>query len=195
MGWLERLRSDPRQDQRSAETLLEMEHDINRLNKVAARFSKIGSRPDLKTENVAAVIQDVMAYIGKRIPRSGKKVELVIDTPGEFPAAINRELFEWVIENLMKNALDAMEGTTGKISFSLSRSGGRTTIDVTDTGKGIDPKFHKEVFRPGYSTKKRGWGLGLSLSKRIIEDYHKGKLSVKQSAVGVGTTFRIRLER
>jgi signal transduction histidine kinase len=195
MGWLERLRSDPRLDQRSADTLSEMEHDINRLNKVAARFSKIGSRPDLKTENVAAVIQDVMTYIGKRIPRSGKKVELVLDTPGDFPAAINRELFEWVIENLMKNALDAMEGATGKISFSLSRSGGRTTIDVTDTGKGIDAKFHKEVFRPGYSTKKRGWGLGLSLSKRIIEDYHKGKLAVKQSAVGAGTTFRIRLGR
>jgi signal transduction histidine kinase len=195
MGWLERLRSDPHQDQRSAETLSEMEHDITRLNKVAARFSKIGSRPDLKTEDVAAVIQDVIQYIGKRIPRTGKKVELVIDTPGEFPAAINRELFEWVIENLMKNALDALEGPAGKISFSLTQSGNRTTIDVNDTGKGIDPKLHKEVFRPGYSTKKRGWGLGLSLSKRIIEDYHKGKLFVKQSSMGEGTTFRIRLVR
>ena len=93
----------------------------------------------------------------------------------------------------MKNALDAMEGHPGKISFAIQQAGHRTTIDVTDTGKGIDPKFHKEVFRPGYSTKKRGWGLGLSLSKRIIEDYHKGKLFVKQSAPGQGTTFRIRL--
>ena len=93
----------------------------------------------------------------------------------------------------MKNALDAMEGAAGKITFRISQVVGKTTIDVTDTGKGIDPKFHKEVFRPGYSTKKRGWGLGLSLSKRIIEDYHKGKLFVRQSAPGEGTTFRIRL--
>jgi two-component system, sporulation sensor kinase D len=95
----------------------------------------------------------------------------------------------------MKNALDAMEGQTGKISFALSQQGRRTIIEVTDTGKGIDKKFHKEVFRPGYSTKKRGWGLGLSLSKRIIEDYHKGRLFVKQSTPGVGTTFRMELVR
>jgi signal transduction histidine kinase len=93
----------------------------------------------------------------------------------------------------MKNALDAMEGPTGRISFAISQTGRRTTIDVTDTGKGIDPKLHKEIFRPGFSTKKRGWGLGLSLSKRIIEDYHKGKLYVRQSAPGAGTTFRIKL--
>ncbi len=139
------------------------------------------------------MIQGVITYIAKRIPRSGKKVDLLIETPGIFPADINRELFEWVIENLMKNALDAMEGAAGKITFRISQVVGKTTIDVTDTGKGIDPKFHKEVFRPGYSTKKRGWGLGLSLSKRIIEDYHKGKLFVRQSAPGEGTTFRIRL--
>jgi signal transduction histidine kinase len=102
-------------------------------------------------------------------------------------------LFEWVIENLMKNALDAIEGNTGKISFAISKNGKKTNVDVTDTGKGIDPKLHKDVFRPGYSTKKRGWGLGLSLSKRIIEDYHKGKLFVKDSTPGIGTTFRITL--
>jgi signal transduction histidine kinase len=193
MGWLDRLKGAPPGDPGTPETLQEMDHDIERLNKVAARFSKIGSKPDLKAENIAAVIEGVMGYIGRRIPRSGKKIDLVIETPGEFPAYINRELFEWVIENLMKNALDAMEGPAGKISFAISQSGSRTTIDVSDTGKGIDPKFHKEIFRPGYSTKKRGWGLGLSLSKRIIEDYHKGKLYVKQSAPGAGTTFRIRL--
>ena len=120
-------------------------------------------------------------------------MELVIETPGIFTARINRELFEWVIENLMKNALDAMEGSDGKISFAITRAADRVMIDVTDTGKGIDPKFHKEIFRPGYSTKKRGWGLGLTLAKRIIEEYHRGKLFVKQSSVGVGTTFRIRL--
>ena len=193
MGWLERLKGAPPGDPGVPETLQEMNHDVERLNKVAARFSKIGSKPDLKQENIAAVIEGVMSYIGRRIPRSGKKIDLVLETPGEFPARVNRELFEWVIENLMKNALDAMEGPTGKISFAISQTGTRVTIDVSDTGKGIDPKFHKEIFRPGYSTKKRGWGLGLSLSKRIIEDYHKGKLYVKQSAPGSGTTFRIRL--
>jgi hypothetical protein len=193
MGWLERLREDATEIPRLGETLDEMEHDVNRLNKVAARFSKIGSRPDLHDENVTEVIGGVIQYIGKRIPKSGKTVELVIETPGMFTARINRELFEWVIENLMKNALDAMEGSAGKIAFAISQSGNHTTIDVTDTGKGIDAKFHKEVFRPGYSTKKRGWGLGLSLSKRIIEEYHRGRLYVKQSAPGIGTTFRIRL--
>ncbi len=195
LGWLETAKVDAGDNPKLRATLAEMASDVERLNKVTARFSKIGSRPDLKEENLADVIQGVMNYISRRIPRSGNKVDLVIETPGVFPAVINRDLFEWVIENLMKNALDAMDGSAGKISVALARNGNRTTIDVTDTGKGIDPKFHKEVFRPGYSTKKRGWGLGLSLSKRIIEDYHKGKLFVKQSTPGAGTTFRIRLEK
>ena len=193
IGWLERAKAEGARAPVIRESLQEMEHDIERLNKVAARFSKIGSRPDLKEEDAAEVISGVISYIAKRIPRSGKKVDCIIETPGPFPVRMNRELFEWVVENLMKNALDAMEGPTGRISFRLAQSAGRTTIDVTDTGKGIDPKFHKDVFRPGYSTKKRGWGLGLTLSKRIIEEYHTGKLYVKQSAVGGGTTFRIRL--
>jgi signal transduction histidine kinase len=193
IGWLERARADGEHIPAVAESLQEIGNDIERLNKVAARFSKIGSRPDLKDEDLAEVIRGVIAYIAKRIPRSGKRVDLIIATPGEFRAFINRDLFEWVVENLMKNALDAMEGPSGRVTFHLTQSGRRTTIDVTDTGKGIDPRFHKDVFRPGYSTKKRGWGLGLSLSKRIIEEYHKGKLFVKQSTPGEGTTFRIRL--
>lgn len=193
MGWLEILKSDAASNDTLMETLKEIENDVDRLSKVTARFSKIGSRPDLRQENLTEVIQGVTRYIARRIPKSGKTIDLAIETPGEFHAMINRELFEWVIENLMKNALDAMEGPTGKIQFALSQSGHRTTIDIVDTGKGIDPKLHKEVFRPGYSTKKRGWGLGLSLSKRIIEDYHRGKLYVKQSAPGMGTTFRIKL--
>jgi signal transduction histidine kinase len=193
MGWLERLRSQMPEHPQATEALHEMQSDVDRLNKVAARFSKIGSRPDLKDESLPEVIQGVISYISRRLPKSGRTIELSIATPGEFRAPINRELFEWVIENLMKNALDAMEGQPGKITFAIHQAGHRTTIDVTDTGKGIDPKFHKEVFRPGYSTKKRGWGLGLSLSKRIIEDYHKGKLFVRQSTPGQGTTFRIRL--
>lgn len=193
LGWLEMAKSDAGDNPRLTATLEEMTNDVERLNKVTARFSKIGSRPDLKEENLTEVIQGVMNYISTRIPRASNTVELVIETSGVFRARINRELFEWVIENLMKNALDALDGSPGKISITLSHSGKRTIIDVTDTGKGIDPKYHKEVFRPGYSTKKRGWGLGLSLSKRIIEEYHKGKLHVKQSAPGAGTTFRIRL--
>ena len=195
MGWLEILKADTAATPQLRETLKEIENDIDRLNKVTARFSKIGSRPDLKEENITQVIRGVMQYISRRIPKSGKTIDLAIETPEEYHAMINRELFEWVIENLMKNALDAMEGPTGRIVFALSRSGHRTTIDVTDSGKGIDPKLHKDIFRPGYSTKKRGWGLGLSLSKRIIEDYHKGRLFVKESAPGQGTTFRIRLVR
>jgi signal transduction histidine kinase len=193
MGWLERLRLQVTETPQALEALHEMQSDVDRLNKVAARFSKIGSRPDLKDESLPEVIQGVITYISRRLPKSGKTIEISITPPGEFRAHINRELFEWVVENLMKNALDAMEGHPGKISFAIQQAGRRTTIDVTDTGKGIDPKFHKEVFRPGYSTKKRGWGLGLSLSKRIVEEYHKGKLFVKQSAPGQGTTFRIRL--
>ena len=193
MGWMERLRVEAVGTPRIVETVSEMEHDVSRLNKVAARFSKIGSTPSLKEENITDVIEGVMTYIAKRIPRTTKRVELAIETPGIFTARINRELFEWVIENLMKNALDAMEGTDGKISFAISRAADRVMIDVTDTGKGIDPKFHKEIFRPGYSTKKRGWGLGLTLAKRIIEEYHPGKLFVKTSSGGAGTKFRIRL--
>lgn len=195
MGWVELVKGHAVGNPGLTETMQEMEQDVERLNKIAARFSKIGSKPDLKEENLVEVIQGVINYISRRIPKAGRSVQLSIDTPGIFMAHINRELFEWVIENLMKNALDAMEGSVDKISFALSHSGGRTVIDVADTGKGIDSKFHKEIFRPGFSTKKRGWGLGLSLSKRIIEEYHKGKLFVKQSGIGQGTTFRIILEK
>ena len=193
MGWLEIAKEHSAGNPELRETVEEMGNDVERLNKVAARFSKIGSTPELKEENLTEVIQHVIKYFSKRIPKTGKSIELSIVTPGEFHAHINRELFEWVIENLMKNALDAMDGSTGRISFRIEQTGKTTTIDVSDTGKGIDAKHHKDVFRPGYSTKKRGWGLGLSLSKRIIEDYHRGKLFVKQSAVGAGTTFRINL--
>jgi signal transduction histidine kinase len=195
MGWMELVKANAASNPKLVENIQEMANDIERLNKVTARFSKIGSTPDLKEENLSEVIGGVISYISKRLPKSGKTVDIKIETSGEFRALINRELFEWVVENLMKNALDAMEGSDGRISFALSQMEHRTTIDVTDTGKGIDPKFHKEIFRPGYSTKKRGWGLGLSLSKRIIEDYHKGKLFVKQSGIGNGTTFRIKLAK
>jgi len=195
MGWLDLIKNEAAAHPELQDTIAEMESDVQRLNKVTARFSKIGSTPDLKEENLAEVVAGVIAYMSKRLPKSGKRVEMGIEPEGEVRTRINRELFEWVIENLIKNALDAMDGPTGRISFAFSRAGNKTMIDVADTGKGIDQKLHKEVFRPGYTTKKRGWGLGLSLSKRIIEDYHKGRLFVKESTPGRGTTFRIRLPR
>jgi signal transduction histidine kinase len=134
-----------------------------------------------------------MQYFQRRIPQLGKKVNLSIESPSPCRARINRELFEWVIENLTKNALDAIEGGEGSIAYTLTNHGSFTIIEVSDTGKGIDLKHRNDVFRPGFSTKKRGWGLGLSLSKRIVESYHGGKLTLKESKAGFKTTFRIKL--
>jgi signal transduction histidine kinase len=194
MGWIELIKHQAANDPKILETVSEFEHDARRLTKVAERFSKIGSRPDLKEENVTELLDRVIKYFEKRIPQTGKKVDITIRADEPAVASINAELFEWVIENLIKNALDAMEDGKGSISFTLHKEGRSTIIDVRDTGKGIDPSYHKDIFRPGFSTKKRGWGLGLSLSQRIIEIYHKGKLTVLKSAVGEGTTFRIVLK-
>jgi len=193
MGWVEILKLRPQPESKLTDTIAEMENDLLRLNKIADRFSKIGSKPDLREEDLSDVIKGVLVYFQKRIPQMGKRVELVAEPGEEVRAKINRELFEWVLENLVKNGLDAMEDGKGRISFQISRQNGAPVIDVTDTGKGIDAAYRKDIFRPGFSTKKRGWGLGLSLSKRIIETYHRGKLTVKESKLGVGTTFRIRL--
>jgi len=192
MGWMDIIKNE---SPGSIATLKEIENDIERLNKVTARFSKIGSTPDLREEDLNDIIASVIAYMSRRLPRTGAGVELTLQGEREAKARVNRELFEWVVENLTKNALDAIEGPVGKVSFLLSNEAHHTVIDVQDTGKGIDPKFHREIFKPGYTTKKRGWGLGLSLSKRIIEEYHRGKMYVKESSPGNGTTFRIRLPR
>jgi signal transduction histidine kinase len=194
MGWIELLKHQSESSPKILETVSEFEHDARRLTKVADRFSKIGSKPDLKEENITELIRRSIVYFEKRIPQMGKKVDITIDAGEGVSAHVNSELFEWVVENLIKNALDAMEDGKGSISFSITKEKKRTIIDVKDTGKGIDPSYHKDIFRPGFSTKKRGWGLGLSLSKRIIETYHNGKLSVLRSAVGEGTTFRIILK-
>jgi signal transduction histidine kinase len=140
-------------------------------------------------------IKQVTTYFERRLPQTGKLVELKISGDEKAYAEINSELFEWVIENLIKNALDAIEGTTGKIEITVKEARNRIEVEVTDSGKGIEMKRRKDVFRPGYSTKKRGWGLGLSLSKRIIEGYHGGKIFVKSSKPGEGTTFKIILKR
>jgi len=194
MGWIELLKHQSEPHPRILETVSEFENDAKRLTKVADRFSKIGSKPDLKEENLVELINRSIAYFQKRIPQMGKKVDISIAADIAYTAKVNSELFEWVIENLVKNALDAMEDGKGSIVFSLSKEGKKTFIDVTDTGKGIDSSYQKDIFRPGFSTKKRGWGLGLSLCKRIIETYHNGKLTVLKSAIGEGTTFRIVLK-
>ncbi|HMS32863.1 MAG TPA: HAMP domain-containing sensor histidine kinase [Ignavibacteria bacterium] len=200
LGWIEMLRNTEPQTEELQEITNEISNDIDKLNKIAGRFSKIGSQPKLEMQNVTTVIRKVADYFEKRIPslvsadgKVKKKIIVEINSNGEADANINKDLFEWVVENLMKNALDAMEKTNGKILFNIVNTKDEVQIDVTDNGKGIDNKFKKDVFRPGYSTKKRGWGLGLSLSKRIIEDYHKGKLVLADSSLGKGTTFRIKL--
>ena len=198
LGWVEMMKEYAAENPKQLSTILDMEHDLNRLYKVTERFSKIGSKPSLKEESLNEVIESVINYFKQRLPSrfaQGKKIDIEIDTKEQFHVNINRELFEWVIENLIKNALDAMEDNIGKISFALTSKGNTIFIDVKDTGKGIDMKYKKDIFRPGYSTKRRGWGLGLSLSKRIIESYHQGKLFVKESKLGKGTTFRIKLVR
>jgi signal transduction histidine kinase len=195
MGWIELLRQQAEANPAIRETLRDMENDLQRLQKIADRFSKIGSRPTLKQENLAEIIHRVFQYFERRIPQSGKKVTLSLRGPTTLTASVNRELFEWVVENLVKNALDAIENEEGAISISLSETHREVFVDVSDTGKGIDLRNRQDIFRPGFSTKSRGWGLGLSLSRRIIETYHNGKLTLKESKIGVGTTFRIRLKK
>lgn len=172
--------------------LSEINKDISRLRTISERFSKIGSAPIIKEENIVEVVENSIAYLRKRT--SNKVNYTVAHTSEVIAAAINIPLFEWVIENLCKNAVDAMGGI-GEISFNIQSSGGNVIIDIKDTGKGIAKKHFKDVFKPGFTTKQRGWGLGLSLSKRIIDDYHKGKIFVRSSEVGRGTTFRIILRK
>jgi K+-sensing histidine kinase KdpD len=196
LGWAEMLRSSSHSPEEVEKITYEIDRDIDRLNHIAVRFSKIGSTPDLKSQDVVSIIAGVMNYFEGRMPQLRKNIRLELLTDNdEVLLKVNRELFEWVIENLIKNAYEAIEGGEGLISIhihSLSR-GESIVIDVTDTGKGITLRKKNDVFRPGYSTKKRGWGLGLSLSQRIIVEYHHGRIFVKESGVGKGTTFRIRM--
>jgi len=190
LGWIEMLRL--KGGETSQRVAGELERDVQRLERVASRFSKIGSRPVLEPTEVGPVVRSVCDYMGQRVSAdAGPK--LTVNIPDGLVAPLNVELFEWVVENLLKNSLDAIEGDEGRIEVS-GRSDGRSVIvDVTDNGKGIELVNSKNVFRPGYSTKKRGWGLGLSLAKRIVEDYHGGVLTLAASKPGEGTTFRIRL--
>ena len=188
MGWIELLKM---QEEPFVGTH-EMEKDIERLQIVTDRFSKIGSVPTPEPTDINYLIRDTMDYLQKRF---SKKFEFEINLPeGELVMPLIPSLFRWVLENLTKNAVDAM-GDHGKITLNLIDDGDHIHIDLSDTGKGIPKSKIKQVFNPGYTSKKRGWGLGLSLAKRIIEDYHKGKIFVKSSVVGEGTTFRITLKK
>ncbi len=170
----------------------EIDKDVHRLEIIAERFSKIGSVSDIKPVPLQDVVKQAVAYLGKRI---SNKVELAFDFPAE-PAfvSLNESLFGWVIENLTKNAVDAMSGQ-GTITYSIRDKGKNYCLDVTDSGKGIPKSKFKSIFMPGYTTKQRGWGLGLSLAKRIVETYHNGKIFVKRSEIGKGTTFRVLLKK
>lgn len=193
LGWLELLRGQRDRPEEMAQTLDEMEKDVSRLNRIALRFSKIGSKPQLDEQNLMDTIRKSADYYRRRTPQFGKKVEIIVPELPEVRARYNAELMEWVFENLIKNALDAMEQNEGRIEFFIQPGHRHVTIDVRDTGKGMDQRMKKDIFRPGFSTKKRGWGLGLSLARRIVQDYHDGKLFVHETSPGKGTTFRIQL--
>jgi len=192
MGWTELLKEKADSPDEVRAILEDMKQDVERLNRITQRFSKIGAKPQLQGFPVESILSDTISYFQRRLPQTGKHVEFIITGEKSIPIRVNPDLFSWVLENLVKNALDAMENGKGKIIFAVTKSGKWIDIDVQDTGKGIDKRFRKDIFRPGYSTKKRGWGLGLSLAKRIVEDYHKGKL-VLHATSPAGTVFRIRL--
>ncbi len=188
MAWVEVLKETYPAD----ELIPEMDKDVRRLQRIAERFSKIGSLPEPKPENLNDVIQNVVQYIGRR---TSNKVQLNVNMPSHpLIVSMSAPLFEWVVENLCKNAIDAMDGK-GSITLTARDEGDLFSVEVSDTGKGIAKQNFKDVFMPGFTTKSRGWGLGLSLAKRIVEEYHKGRIFVKSSELGKGTTFRIELSK
>ncbi|MBQ8360510.1 MAG: HAMP domain-containing histidine kinase [Bacteroidaceae bacterium] len=188
MAWMEILREKYIDD----ELIPEMSKDVARLRLIADRFSKIGSMPELKEENLNEVLGRVVAYIERRCSSKVMMICQLVDKP--LMVKINASLFEWVIENLCKNSIDAMNGQ-GTIMLRVEEHDHRINIEVEDTGKGIAKSNYKNVFTPGYTTKKRGWGLGLSLAKRIVEEYHRGRIYVRHSELNKGTIFRIELKK
>lgn len=189
MAWVELLELNSDGNAEEKELVEELKKDVNRLRTIAERFSKIGSVPELNPTNLTDLLDRSADYLRKRMP---KKVvlQLTNEIAPDSEIEVNEALFEWVIENLLKNALDAIKDQ-GQISIHVSKRGSEYVIDVSDTGKGIPKSQFKEVFKPGFTTKKRGWGLGLSLSKRVVENYHKGRIFVLSSELGKGTTFRV----
>ena len=190
MAWVEVLRSDPSFDGSIGD---EMEKDVKRLETITTRFSNIGSVPQMSEEQITPLVQQTLGYLERRISTK-VKVHFNSQVSDNVKVSLNKHLLEWVVENLCKNAVDAMEGR-GELFVTITPTAKKTiAIDIRDTGKGISKMNLRKVFRPGFSTKKRGWGLGLTLAKRIIENYHEGKLFVKETQVDKGTTFRILLD-
>ena len=188
MAWIELLKSK----EETKDMVLEMEKDVARLETITDRFSKIGSKPTLEDENIVQVVEEATNYLKSRLPE-----KVLIELHSEKPSIIvpvSVVLLNWVIENICKNAVDAMKGE-GLIKIEMEEDESHVKIQINDTGKGIEPELISSIFKPGVTSKKRGWGLGLSLSKRIIEEYHKGKIFVKSSVEGKGTTFSVLLQK
>lgn len=194
-GWVELLREE-KDDDFTQRICNELESDITRLRGVAERFNKIGSEPELTLQKLEPILDQVVGYMEQRLPQLGKNVEVVRKLDSNVRARVNSDLFQWAMENLIKNAMDAIKSTTKKayVSVKLHRIGNEVFVDIADSGVGIEKRYQGEIFKPGYSTKNRGWGLGLSLTKRIIEEYHDGKLIIRDSELGEGTTMRVILK-
>lgn len=194
-GWLQLMKDEYRYDETATNITNEIEKDVQRLAGVAERFGKIGSEPELKVMDIEPILDQVMVYMERRLPRLGKAVKVQRSLKAKGSVMINPDLFQWAIENLVKNAMDSLPSGQDDsfIKVSSSIEGKEILIDIEDSGSGIDIKHVRNVFRPGFSTKKRGWGLGLSLTKRIIEDYHKGSVYVLRSELNEGTTIRVTL--
>jgi len=192
LAWIEILKLQ--EDEEVNETVTEMEKDVVRLNIIANRFAKIGSTPELQRVDIGELIDNAKIYFQRRLPHLGKRINIKGNyNEKSYKAYLNPELFTWVLENLIKNAAEAIEKSNGEITIDVYRMGSKLEILVKDNGKGMSKQVRKSVFSPGYTTKKRGWGLGLSLSRRIIEQYHKGKIFIKDSQPSIGTTFQIDL--
>ncbi len=194
MGWTELLRGEAEGRESTLRILNEMDIDIKRMDRIVSRFSQIGSASDLKQHDLVPLLTELAQYFRSRMPQLGKTITIEELYETNTAPFINAQLFSWVVENIVKNAVDSIETNEGRIRLHLSLQNDSVCLDISDNGRGIELKNFYNIFRPGFSTKKRGWGLGLSLAKRIIEDYHKGKIFVKESKINEGTTMRIQLK-
>ena len=194
-GWLQLLKDKISEDEDTLSIAYEIENDVSRLKGIAERFNKIGSQPELISVDPEPIIDEVISYMQRRLPQFGKRIDVRKSIQTNAKAKLNPELFQWAVENLIKNSMDAIKKSVSDpyVSISVMQDGPLLIIDVKDSGSGIDKKYAKEIFKPGFSTKKRGWGLGLSLTRRIIEDYHNGRVYVYDTEVNRGTTIRIEL--
>jgi signal transduction histidine kinase len=194
LGWVEILRTGELTHTDLQALAGDMQMDVMRLEKVAARFSQIGSQSDLKVQDLQPIFNDIAKYFQRRLPQFGKEIKIVRSYQETPPVAVNKDLFEWVLENLVKNSIDALKQRNGVIEISSGMiDETRVFVDIRDNGIGVTAKRKRDIFKPGYSTKKRGWGLGLNLAKRIIEEYHNGRLFIKETRPGGGATMRIEL--